>query len=1139
MCLLLPLTGKAKAVDLRQFLGQKRSNRIHTHCEFSMDAAAKLFRAVKPKCVTLAQLTLSENSTTGSIELLNALKDLDSTLKSEIETSTNDGQLSIPVNLSDYIMVPITRLFQSDSMTDSELEVVLSIIHVLLKYSWCQPGALSNELFIQYVTLITFLIGGKPGQFSMKTHSDDTVMNGVLCLQVLLQGCLNQDSTFTSRVLENSKFVPTLGFLVSTLLNIAVESQISAMKAHSLKTLNILFHLIDNGEILSLFFPGSVSSIAKIVTSRPHSNVLSEAFVTLTTLVSSIFSDFDLEVDAESKFNSLDSLRDSIEDSPKENLDFPINTDLQPNSSLVITIPESATSLKQHRTTSWLRSTLNQFGKALEIILKVDLKRYDKFNIRDAIFQFDVKIIRSSFLSCYPLIPMLLRSLSAICFADPTFIPLTIESLVYIPENELLKLLLKKALEDELHKMQYNFSSPDATKAELMIQFIDLLIKILNGMNAIDASMLEKTLSRLQENIALLLEVKSTSDSKKKVHASNKQALSMERKLLLVSSHYDKSTYDGLQKTPLFNGIITKETETALENLFETISENIEQIAHFDMSNIQEGFISSNPNITIHHAVSSWILSYITKNVKTKKPFDPEDYFEIVDDNEANFATGDSLTLLHNLTYFSLETSTQTLKKCSESSTELFSITSSSIMCLRAISNTMDVLGIEFQDELIDLLYPIVECLASSSELIRTEAQIVVLKLANLLYDGSIEKLLSENADYLIDTLSGKLVGECLTPKIPIILSVLVKIGSLDIVAELDDIIRTIFTLLDMYHGYTSLVEGFFLVFDELLSKVYNDQKEFDFEQLATDLEDENVLAFGMWGLKSMDEVDEFINKYDVAFDDMNDNQNDDMGVAEEPLRKSKILEIDSDDDSDDENDTKSIPSQMNGEDSDDEGGDDGTKWVSPINVKLYNTITSILSYAERLAQTKSVPLVILLLKVIDRIIPLIATQKSKFLPISANLWGIVSSILNETEDFRVISRSIDVLQNLIKFGHTFFVTRFLDLFVLLGKNTRIKSLIEKQNRILIMSEQKKLDKKDTTLILNQTSTSTNWDLNTFNKICEFLLFSLSKLGRFIPIDTAISIIRITIHYDKDVDHYGYFDDLAIFLTEYEAEKTR
>ena len=1104
-----------------------------------MDAAAKIFKAVKPKCVTLAQLTLSENSRMGSIELLNALKDLDFTLKREIESSKNDGKLFIPVNLSDYIMVPLTKLFQSNTMTDSELELVLSIIHVLLKYSWCQPGALSNELFIQYVTLITFLVGGKPGHFSIKSHSDDTFMNGIMCLQVLLQGCLDQDSAFANRVLENSRFVPTLGFLVSTLLNIAVDSKISAMKAESLKTLNILYHLIDNGEILSLFFPGSVSSIAKIVTSKPHSKAICEAFITLTTLVGSIFSDFELEVEAESKFSSLESLKCSIEDLEKEDLGN------ESTSSLVIKIPENASFVKQHRTTSWLKSTLIQFEKALEIILRVDLKRYDKYSIRDAIFQFDVKMIRSSFLSCYPLIPILLKSLSAICAADPTFIALTIDSLVYISENNLLKLLLNKTLEDELHRMQYTFSSPDATKAEVIIQFINLLINILGGMNDIDASVLEKTIKRLQQNIALLLEIKSTNDSKKKVQSSNDQVLSMESRLLLVSSHYDRSTYDELQEVPLFNGIITKQTETALENLFETISKNIEQVAHFDSSIIQERLISANPSSTIHHAVLSWILSCITRSGKTKKHFDPEDFLEFEDDGMdvnpvadlVSVSENDSLTSLYNLTYFSLENSTQILKQCSESSTELFSTTSSSILCLRAIGNTINVLGVEFQDELIEVLYPIVECLASSSELIRTEAQIVVLKLANLLYDGSIEQLLSENADYLIDSLSAKLVGELLTPKIPIILSVLVKIGSLDIVAELDDIIRTIFTLLDMYHGYTSLVEGFFLVFDEILSKIYHDLKVYDFEQLAIDLEDENVLAFGMWGLKSMGEVDEFINKYDVAFDDMSDNPDDDMSVADEPLRKSKILEIDSDDDSDDENDTKSIPSQMNGEDSDDGGGDDDTKWVSPINVKLYNTVTSILSYAERLIQTKSVSLVILLLKIIDRIIPLIATQKSKFLPIGANLWGIISSILNETDDLRVISRSIDVLKKLIKYGHTFFVTRFLDLFALLGKNNRIKSLIEKQVSTIVKSEQKNIDKKDTTQILNQTSTSTNWDLNTFNKICGLLLFSLCKLGRFIPTDTAMSIINITIHYDKDLDHYGYFDDLVYFITETEAKK--
>lgn len=1110
-----------------------------------MDVSAKIFGAVKPKCVALAELTLAEDSMEGSIELLNALKALNATLKGEVSYALkemNDEQFFIPVNLSDYIMVPLTKLFQNGTLTDSELEYVLSIMHILLKYSWCQTGFLSNELFIQYVTLITFLIGGKPGQFSIKSHSDETFTNGILCLQNLLQGCLNQDSPFTNRALENKNFIPTLGFLVSVLLNISLDSPIAEIKAQSLKTLNLLFHLLDNGEILSLFFPGSVSSIAKIVNSKPHSSVLCEAFTTLTTLVSCIFSDFDLNVKAEYKNGSLESLKSNFGDFERgvDKSSTQENDNL--STTLVVEIPNDKDSRKQHRTTTWLNTTLIQFEKALKIILNIDFKRYDKHSVKDAVFQFDVKVVRNGFLSCYPLIPVILRSLSAISAADSTFLPLIVESLAFTPESGTLEFLLIQLLEDELHHMQYNFSSPDTTKAEMMIQFINFLVQILNEMNGMETSILIKIIKKLQENITLLLEIKNNTSTKKNTSLIPKLEDSMEKRLLLISSHYDRASYYELQETSLFAGIFSKETEASLEKLFQSISSQIDKLVNFDVLLAQEEQVSSNPTGAIRSAVLSWILSSILKKAKVKKSVDSGDFLVFDNDSdpdstsEIDVSSNDSpLTAKYNLTYSTLEACTLVLNQYSIHSVESFSIASSSIMCLRTINNAIDILNENFEDELIDVLYPIVECLASSSELIRTEAQIVILHLANLLYNGSIEQLLSENADYLVDSLSARLVSESLTPKIPIILSVLVKIGSMDIVAELDDIIRTIFTLLDMYHGYVSLVEGFFLVFDEILSKIYQQLADYDFEELAINLEDENVLTFGMWGLKSMAEVEAFITKYAIAFDDLDNIESEECSsIIEEPLKKSKVLEIDSDDSDDEnenENETKSIQSQANGYESNEDDADDN-KWLSPIDIKLYNTVTNILSYAERLVQTKSVSLVLLLLKIIERAIPLIATQKTKFLPIGANLWGIVSSTLNETEDLRVVCCSIDILAELIKYGHTFFATRFIELYIRLQKHDIIRSLIEK--RISIISKSRARN-TNTALIHNQTSTSLNWEVNTFNKICGFFVFALVKLGRYIPIDTAMSIIRITIHYDDDANHYGYFDDLTNFLAKTEC----
>lgn len=1091
-----------------------------------MDAAVDIFNVVKPKCVELAQLVLSEKNMSGTIELLNALKDLVNTLQSLLETSDADYTF-IPINLADYIMVPITKILNNDRISDSELEYVFKIFHILLKYSWCQPGSLSNDLFIQYTTLITFLVGGKPGQFDIKSHSDETFINGIVCIQDLLNGCMSQNSTFTQNALQNNKFIPTLGFLVSILLSISHDSQISKVKTQCLETLNTLFHLINDGEILSLFFPGTVSSIAKIIKTRPHSEVVSQSFITLSTLVNSIFSDFNLNVAVEHEINSLESLKENINGFQFED---PYN-DFNLENSVVINIPENLADKKVHRTSSWLKVTLIQFEKALNIILNVDVHRYDKYSVRDSIFQFDVKVIRNCLLSCRPLIPILLKSLSTICLVEWSFLSSAVDSLVYISEIDMLKSIIKKSWNDELHSMQHTMMSPDPAKSESMLQYLIMLLSIFNGCGSIEDILIEDLVQKLRESIAFLIETKNSTD-KKKLMKSNTTNSNIETQMMLISTHYNRNSFTEIKQTELFNGIFTKETERLLMELFKVISQNIKQLPQLNS-------MSTDVGSSIKQSIQSWMISCIIENYKPNSKITIDDFLQFEDkDTEENKDDDDNdgQITLYNLTYSSLESSTGTLQQCSNFPSESYSVMISSIMSLRSINNSIKVLKTEFADELIDVLYPVVECLASSNEMIRIEAQLVTLNIANLLYDGSIEKLLQENSDYLIDSLSSKLVGESLTPKIPIILSILVKLGSMDIVAELNDIINIIFTLLDMYYSYNSLCEGFFLVFNEIISKVYQDLKDYDFEKLSIDLADENVMSFGMWGLKSLEEVDEFINKKAIGIEEMfsdSDNDGENEG-PDEPIKRGKILEIDSDDESDDDDmDRKSIPSVKNDNDNSDFGDgddDDEDKWISPINVKLYTTISNILSYAERLLQSHSISLTIILLKVILRIIPLLATQKNKFLPLAVNIWELMSHLINYTTDLRIVNLCLDVFKELIKYGNTFFTTRFMDVFKLTSENKLIKSLVGKQLDILIQSQN--VEKKK---IVNASSTSTNWDLKTFNNICDFFIFSLVKLGRFIPNDIAMSIIKITICYDQNIEHYGYFDELADFLLNFES----
>ena len=90
-------------------------------------------------------------------------------------------------------------------------------------------------------------------------------------------------------------------------------------------------------------------------------------------------------------------------------------------------------------------------------------------------------------------------------------------------------------------------------------------------------------------------------------------------------------------------------------------------------------------------------------------------------------------------------------------------------------------------------------------------------------YDGSLTKLILDNLDYLVDAISMQMtVASNLTPLLPGILIILIKIAGMQLLEsnQLFDIFSDIFVILDSYHGYNQLVEGFFVVFEVLVEQV-------------------------------------------------------------------------------------------------------------------------------------------------------------------------------------------------------------------------------------------------------------------------------------------------------------------------------
>lgn len=121
-------------------------------------------------------------------------------------------------------------------------------------------------------------------------------------------------------------------------------------------------------------------------------------------------------------------------------------------------------------------------------------------------------------------------------------------------------------------------------------------------------------------------------------------------------------------------------------------------------------------------------------------------------------------------------------------------------------------LGNSYRAELVDTLYPILSLLGSPESRLQSHAMTALNLLAAACEYPDTSTMLVENVDYLINSIALKLNTFDISPQGPQMLLMLLQLCGARIIPYLDDLICSIFGVLDNFHGYPRLVELLFEV---------------------------------------------------------------------------------------------------------------------------------------------------------------------------------------------------------------------------------------------------------------------------------------------------------------------------------------
>lgn len=314
-------------------------------------------------------------------------------------------------------------------------------------------------------------------------------------------------------------------------------------------------------------------------------------------------------------------------------------------------------------------------------------------------------------------------------------------------------------------------------------------------------------------------------------------------------------------------------------------------------------------------------------------------------------------------------------------------------------SIALDTIGIlssklpleEFRSNFLrDFLYSLLEALTfRSNTLIQSHAQTAVGFILKNYYNDSLESLILDNLDYLIDNISLRLtVPSNFVPTLPGILLIIIKVAGQSLLEmnQLNDVLSEMFVIIDSYHGYSIIVEGLFMVFEEVTKQVkerYLSQNSLQIE-LDPDL---NTSSYKPWGLTSVKQVLKLLSdsaKLTEPFESYDSTKEYFKRKPDTPFSEQAA---DSDDDDDDEQEPDVAEEE---------------KWPSPVPENTYFLVQRIFNYGFVVLSQKSTSMKLQVLKTLKQTYPILTTNYKLVLVILTKNWPILLTLISGSSSLSV-----------------------------------------------------------------------------------------------------------------------------------------
>ncbi|KAL7272576.1 hypothetical protein RUND412_004612 [Rhizina undulata] len=743
----------------------------------------QVFQELKPRCIALSQTILT--SKLNPQALTSSLSDLLTTLQS-ISPDLED-EVVIDAAMGDYIFFPLSHVFrQHQTINDRAAELALRCLEILIKTAW--RIQISKELAKQLVILITFVVRDTPGSgdgAGEKQRSEETKLAGMKCLLALFGSI----KISCKGLLEETQNLPVLGHTVTTILAM-LEGNVGMLELQlvMLQTARmLLLECIEDLDTMASFYPGIISGLVKVIglektTKRPY-QVLETTIKLIAALMSRVLGDRETANLPEDDKNAEGKGKGKGKEEE----------------------------LKVHRTNSWLKATASQTKLALGNILR--LRTHPRIEVRTATFQLCRDLLESCSDSLAEARPNLVESMIVLAGDED-------ENLATLADSTLRVLAamsqsVKEAIESALHAwivaLPRIMGSNDEDAKTRTITRLSVAFKIMTELN-MDIELLQDLFAgSIQDSLSAANANPKAKGKWTVVPQPVIRGNPVSLEVLLLNR--DDSVGRG-GKLAQFPDVILghrsqMETVQSLKRLLGLLANSSENALALAQRHVRE---ASRPMSRARdRATSLWIAVNLLKgSISADQEIDEFIVFDFSPSvglqrrvMEEIFSV--SLNILNN------DTETDEEEPAPDEALQC--------LALESLSLISQVRKKSFRGDLVDALYPVVHLLGAPSTQVQNHAIVALNNIAFSCEYSSARELLLENVDYMVNAVSLKLNTFDLSPQAPVVLGMMVKLAGASLVPYLDDLVESIFGVLEEFHGYEKLCQGLFGVLGAIVEE--------------------------------------------------------------------------------------------------------------------------------------------------------------------------------------------------------------------------------------------------------------------------------------------------------------------------------